>query len=413
MTVNNESSSDECVELERLRDEVCEYKRWVEIMTQVAEAGSMGDLEQRVVACDSLPDLIKLANSVNRVLDVSDAFVRESSAALSCAAKGKYYRRVMLSGLQGSYYEGARLINQASEQMSLQAIDLQNAKSKQIALAEVFENQFIEMVANVASAATHLQGTSVELATAATHATNEASEVSRISGESTQNVRNAMQATTGFEKSLLAVEDNVSQSNTVSKEAVANAETASDIIEGLTDASSNIGKVVRIISQVADQTNLLALNATIEAARAGDAGKGFAVVASEVKNLANQTGRATQQITEDIKAVQGETAKAVEAINTIGRTINDMKSVSGDIVQSVDEQKTANHAISHDMRLTEKSCTEVTERIRGVFDAADKTNVAAESVLQSAATLTELAELLNTTVEDFLVCIREGNPELE
>lgn len=156
-----------------------------------------------------------------------------------------------------------------------------------------------------------------------------------------------------------AMGDKVARSSDVSENAVIKANAANTIVSGLSEDSNRIGTVVKMISGVANQTNLLALNATIEAARAGEVGKGFAVVASEVKNLANQTGEATLRITGDIKAVQEATADAVDAISEIGQTIDDMQSVSDQIVESIKRQKSINSSMGCEMAETESDCREV------------------------------------------------------
>jgi methyl-accepting chemotaxis protein len=219
-------------------------------------------------------------------------------------------------------------------------------------------------------------------------------------------VQEARVAARDLDSSLREVENSVSQSSQVAGNASNEAQKANSIVEGLSDDSTRIGGVVKIISQVAEQTNLLALNATIEAARAGEAGKGFAVVASEVKNLAQQTGSATQQITSDIQAVQGATARAVDAISAIGKTIAEMGQVSQTISLAIDEQKVANQAIARNMAATEEASGQVVKRIEGVASAAGETNEAAEQVLESAGELSRLAEELRNSVEHFLANVR-------
>jgi len=389
-------------ELEQLRTELDLYRSWVKNINVVLDAGAAGDMERRLLKCHERPDLEALANSVNRLLDNTDAFIRESSAALNKAAEGKYFRKVILRGFQGAFADSARLINHANVRMAEQAQKLTENEHNRFELAEKFENEIIEVVCSVSNAAKQLQETAGTLAASASHATEEANSVAQISEQSSKNVSNAVQATACLEKALQLVERNVDQSTSVSVDAVGKASFASDIVKGLSNDSTRIGGVVKIISQVADQTNLLALNATIEAARAGEVGKGFAVVASEVKNLAKQTGDATQQISTDIEAVKGATANAVEAISGVGETIDDLKSVSEEIVLAIKEQKQASIEIGNVMKLTEEGCTKVSRKIEGVSAAASKTNHAADQFLHSAKSLSDLAAELNHSVQKFL-----------
>lgn len=207
---------------------------------------------------------------------------------------------------------------------------------------------------------------------------------------------------------MAGLEKGVTECRSVSLDAVEKANAANMIVEGLSEDSRRTGRVLKIISQVAGQTNLLALNATTEAARAGEAGEGFAFVAPEVENLANQTGSATQQINTDILAVQCATGNAVSAINAISQSIDRMRSLSSEIGQTLVDQKQANRQIIQEMQLTEKGCIQVTQRIKGVSDAAVTTNTVADQVLQSAQGMTRLAEKLENTVQGFLEGVRHG-----
>lgn len=389
-----------------LQTELAEYKTCVAQITTVVAAGARGDMENRLRLSHDIPELHDLACELNRFMDMTDAFVRESGAALDYAARGKFFRRVITRGMHGAFANGAGLINRAADEMAAQAGLIEKARADQLQLADQFEHDVIGMVTSVAAAAKQLQETSKALAAASLHATGEASEVTRLSEQATQSVHRAMEATSGFKRSLAIVEGSVAVSTDVSREAVGKSNEASEIVSGLSEDSNRIGGVVKIISQVAEQTNLLALNATIEAARAGEAGKGFAVVASEVKNLANQTGRATQQISDDIKAVQGATANAVDAITVIRTTIDKLQEVSDEVVRAIEVQQAANTEITTEMHATEDGCVQVTERIAGVSSAAEKASNAADQVLQSASDLTSLATELESSVQGFLGGIR-------
>ena len=394
-------------ELTELREELSQYKSWVREMTRVVESGARGDMEQRVLRCNASTELHQLSNGINRLMDVSDAYVRESGAALNFAAHGKYYRHVLLNGLQGSFKNAAITINNATGKMSDQADDLTEARQRQQMLADTFENEVIDVVACVTAAATQLQATSNVLSDSAKHVSVETAEAISTTDVNTNNLHSSIEATAELEKSLLTVEANVTQSRSVSGDAVQQAQTANGIIKALNDDSDRIGGVVKLISQIAERTNLLALNATIEAARAGEVGKGFAVVASEVKNLAKQTADATNVITSDIAAVQEATSKAAEAIRTIGSTIESINTVSSEIVTSVDEQKTANKGIAHEVQLTKASCEEVSARLGMVSTAAVETETSSKEVMGAAGELSRLACTLEECVQKFMIVVRD------
>jgi methyl-accepting chemotaxis protein len=181
-----------------------------------------------------------------------------------------------------------------------------------------------------------------------------------------------------------------------------------DMVQSLSEAAGKIGQVVKLINAIASQTNLLALNATIEAARAGEAGKGFAVVAGEVKNLANQTAKATEEIGAQIAAVQNATRDAVHAIGGIATTIGQINDISGSIAAAVEEQGAATQEIARNVQQAALGTQEVTGTIARVSAAAFETGNAAREVLGSAVSLTQNSTTLSEQVDKFVREIRQG-----
>ncbi len=213
------------------------------------------------------------------------------------------------------------------------------------------------VVDSVSASSTQLQATASNMASAAEEATSHAMAV--------------VAATDQLSKSIEEISGQVARSTTISKEAVGEAQRSNEQVQGLAEASQKIGEVVDLINDIASQTNLLALNATIEAARAGDTGKGFAVVASKVKNLANQTAKATEEIAAQISGIQNATQSAVGSIDGITETINEINEIATAIADAVEEQSAATG--------------EVSANIDGVNKAAGKTGQAATEVLSAAA----------------------------
>jgi len=177
-------------------------------------------------------------------------------------------------------------------------------------------------------------------------------------------------------------------------------------VQGLAEAAGKIGDVVRLINDIASQTNLLALNATIEAARAGDAGKGFAVVAGEVKSLANQTAKATDEISAQIVAVQNATKDAVAAIQGIGNTIARINEIASTIAAAVEEQGAATQEIARNVQQAAHSGATLTTNISSVSSAAENTGQAAGEVMGAASSLSQQAEHMTGQVGAFLGKIR-------
>jgi methyl-accepting chemotaxis protein len=179
-----------------------------------------------------------------------------------------------------------------------------------------------------------------------------------------------------------------------------------NVVQGLAEGARKIGSVVGTISAIAGQTNLLALNATIEAARAGEAGRGFAVVASEVKSLAQQTARATAEISAQVSGIQGATDEAVASIRAIMATIEQSNALAAAIANAMDEQRLATAEIARNVQDTAAGTLKVTDNIAGVSDGAHATEQAAGEVLEAAGDLSRRSEQLAVEVTSFLTGIR-------
>jgi len=194
----------------------------------------------------------------------------------------------------------------------------------------------------------------------------------------------------------------VERSASISTQAVSQSENANHKIVNLVEAANKIGEVLTFITSIAEQINLLALNATVEAARAGDAGKGFAVVASEVKNLANQTSQATEEISQQIQAIQEETYASADALKTIGTTIDQMSEISASIAASVEEQDMATQEITRSIQEAAIRTDDVSETISHVLETTLRAQDSANHVQQSATKMSQEMAHLQTKVTDFI-----------
>jgi methyl-accepting chemotaxis protein len=269
-----------------------------------------------------------------------------------------------------------------------------------------FEQQAASAAQIVASAATQLERSAQSLASTAEQAAHQAQAAAMASEETGNNMNTVAAATEELSASIGEISRQVTQSNEIAESAVVEAQRTNTLVQGLAETTNRIGDVVKLINDIASQTNLLALNATIEAARAGDAGKGFAVVAGEVKSLANQTAKATDEISAQISAVQNATKDAVNAIQGIGSTIGRISDIAGVITLAVEEQGKATREIAQTVQQATHSGSILITNIASVNSAAVQTGKVAREVLSEAGGLSREADEMSSQVTSFLGTLR-------
>ena len=231
-----------------------------------------------------------------------------------------------------------------------------------------------------------------------------AAQANVVSAASTQVSKNVHTVATGVEEmsaSIREIAKNAAEAAKVATTAVKVATSTNDTVGKLGESSAEIGKVIKVITSIAQQTNLLALNATIEAARAGEAGKGFAVVANEVKELAKETAKATEDISQRIEAIQRDTRGAVEAIGEIGTIINQINDISNTIASAVEEQTATTNEIVRNISEAARGTSEIAQNITTVAQGAQNTKEGASNSLQAARELTTMAAELQQMVGQF------------
>ncbi len=221
--------------------------------------------------------------------------------------------------------------------------------------------------------------------------------------ESNSSVQTVVSAANELSGSIEDIRKHVSQSAQVAKQAAKAAEETDTRVNGLADAASKINDVVQLIQDIANQTHLLALNATIEAARAGEAGKGFAVVASEVKNLANQTAKATDDISNQIEHIQAATRDTVTSIRSISTIIHEVNDVSDAIALAIEQQGRSAHNISQNIHQALMGTQHVSQRIASVNAAAKEASETSVDMTKIVDTLLRHTESLQKSVQTLSV----------
>ncbi|MEI7607219.1 MAG: MCP four helix bundle domain-containing protein, partial [Rhodospirillaceae bacterium] len=275
-------------------------------------------------------------------------------------------------------------------------------------LANQFESSVRGIVGTVSSASQQLQGTAQSMSANAAQTNRQCSIVSDAAEHASANVQTVAAASEELTSSIHEISRQVTESTKMAAVAVEEANRTNATVASLVEAAQKIGEVVNLINEIASQTNLLALNATIEAARAGEMGKGFAVVASEVKNLANQTAKATDEISSQIGEMQSVTGNAVEAIRSITTTIRRMNEIATAISAAVEEQGAATGEIARNVHEAANGTQQVSSNIRGVVHASEETGAGARQTLAAADNLSHASESLAGEVERFIGTIRRG-----
>ncbi len=362
---------------------------------RVCTSAAGGNLEPRVLS-DRLPGRIGLMQkSINDMLDITDAFVREASASMDYASRGKHFRRIMERGLPGSFRHSAGIINNGTESLGRRVVEIGS-------LSKEFGTQLDEIAGNLVNAAANLEADAGRMAAAVEKTGHEASGVMSASGQASTNVQTVAVAAEQLASSIAEISRQVARSAANTSRAVSEAHRAGDEIRSLSEAAEQIGGVVKLISEIAAQTNLLALNATIEAARAGEAGRGFAVVASEVKSLAAQTAKATEEISTKVSEMQHSTTASVAAVEAIARTIDEVNDIASSIAAAVDQQGAATQEIARNMQQASASTSEMSCNVGGISAAAADTGEAAMRVNGASESVHGQVAILRRQVTHFL-----------
>jgi methyl-accepting chemotaxis protein len=361
--------------------------------------------------------LIIIAGSFYVAKDISTS-IDQLSLAMKRLAEGHTEEEPPLQGRKDevgemahsvAYFRSQMIENEQLAAHQREEEEAQRERARTIQkLASEFDMGVNIALQQVASAAHQLDMTANGMSATANQTSTQASAVASASQQTAANVETVAAASEELTASIHEVGHQVTQSSQIAQQAANKVQESQNTVHTLSETASRISEASQLIGDIADQTNMLALNATIEAARAGDAGKGFAVVASEVKNLATQTGHATEEIAAHVNAIQKVSHDTVSAIEEISHIITEMNDIAAAVAAAVEEQDAATSEIARNIEQASHGTQEVNQNILQVNEAANDTGTASKEVLNASSQLNDQSVSLRSIVENFLKGVKSA-----
>ena len=361
-------------------------------VTRACKSLAKGDFSVRLTNITEKGDIGELLWSINEMTDYSDAFIRESTAAMEYVSRNQYFRRILEEGMHGALLAGARTINRATKSVEEKMNGFVN-------VANDVDATLKDVATGINGTVSSLGSTAGAMEDAVKGARSNADAAVAKSDVTSQNVQTISAAAEEMSAAVAEISQQVARTLKISAQAVEGVDNAKNIMQTLVDTSKKIGDVVRLIEDIAAQTNLLALNATIEAARTGDAGKGFAVVASEVKQLAGQTAKATDEVNGQIKSIQSATRDVANSFSGISDIIGQINESTTIVAAAIEEQSAASREIASS---AEKASTGTTGMAADVKEINQSMGQVDQAAREGSQVTNSLAEHSTKNVESLL-----------
>lgn len=353
-----------------------------------------GDLEVRVTDITEKGRLEAVFWGMNDYTDEVDAFIREASAAMQAIGKGRYFRKILPTGLVGTFLAGANNINAG--------VDFAHSKAEALTTAlKALDENVASVLDQVKGASQEVQSLCEVMSNSLSHTLETTENVSTGAHGVQDEMETVSQATHDLALAVDEVSRNTANSFSVVESIRERSQAAAEQMDTLVGASQHINEVVTLIEEIAGKTNLLALNATIEAARAGDAGKGFAVVANEVKSLAVQTVQATDEINRQISQIITNIQESARSVGQVSADISLIDEVFSSVSAAVEEQNATTRQISASMETSASSSRDMVGNIGQIRGTVESSFEQAERLRKLSDELAEQVTILGDNVTAF------------